>query len=178
MKAWRFTVRCLFIFLLFLTLGAVKDEKKIAIGTVEEVILLPWNIRLPARIDTGAAKASLDARELKIHGTVAEFRLPEDYGGMLLSLPIVEWRHVRSSKGRERRPVVEVDLCIASKRVRIKANLNDRSMVKYPIILGRNALKDHFIVDVKRSKIIPPVCPDRLDRQGPIEPQPPLQTSK
>ena len=110
---------------------------------------------------------------------MAEFRLPEEYGGALLSLPIVEWRHVRSSKGREQRPVVEIDLCIASKKVRIKANLNDRSMVKYPIILGRNALKDHFIVDVnKRSKTIPPICPDRRDRSRSNRSlKPPLQTS-
>ena len=58
MKAVGFIARCLFVFLLFLTMGAIKDEEKIAIGTVEEVILLPWNIRLPARIDTGAANFS------------------------------------------------------------------------------------------------------------------------
>jgi hypothetical protein len=148
-------------------MGMIKDEKQITLGRVEEVILLPWDIRLPARIDTGATVTSLDARHLKIDGNEAEFRLPEEYGGALLRLPIVGWRHVRSSKGRESRPVVELDFCIASKRLRVKVNLNDRSMVKYPVILGRNALKDHFIVDVKkRSKTTPPVCPSRSDRQG------------
>ena len=154
-------VGSLMIFLLFLTPVIARAERKITLSRAEEVILLPWGIRLLARIDTGATVTSLDARDLKIEGEVAEFRLPEDYGGALLRLPIVAWRHVRSSKGREARPVVEIDLCIATQKVRIKANLNDRSMVKYPIILGRNALKDYFVVDVnKRSKTIPPICLD------------------
>ena len=176
MKKGDLILRGLLIFFLFLTLGMMGTEKKIILGRVEEVILLPWDIRLPARIDTGATVTSLDARHLKIDGNEAEFRLSEEYGGTLLRLPIVGWRHVRSSKGRESRPVVEVDLCIASKRLRVKANLNDRSMVKYPIILGRNALKDHFIVDVKkRSKTTPPVCPGHTNRQE-EQPKFPLQT--
>ncbi len=171
MKRMAFIIPGIFVLFLFLTPGMTQAERKITLSRAEEVILLPWDIRLLARIDTGATVTSLDARELKIDGEVAEFRLPEEYGGALLRLPIVAWRHVRSSKGRERRPVVEIDLCVASQKLRVKANLNDRSMVKYPIILGRNALKDHFIVDVKkRSKTAPPNCKDRPDRQGKAEP--------
>ncbi len=168
MKKRDFVPAGLLIFFLFMVPGTVGAESKITLSRAEEVILLPWDIRLLARIDTGATVTSLDARDLKIEGEVAKFRLPEDYGGALLRLPIVAWRHVRSSKGREARPVVEIDLCIATQKVRVKANLNDRSMVKYPIIIGRNALKDHFIVDVrKRSKTTPPKCSDlRKDKTG------------
>ncbi len=159
MKKRDFIAGGLLIFLVFMAPGTAGAERKITLSRAEEVILLPWDIRLLARIDTGATVTSLDARDLKIEGQVAEFRLPEEYGGALLRLPIVAWRHVRSSKGRETRPVIEIDLCIATQKVRVKANLNDRSMVKYPIILGRNALKDHFIVDVKkRSRTTPPKC--------------------
>jgi hypothetical protein len=178
MKKWVSILPGILIVSLFITLEGVRAESRITLSRAEEVILLPWNIRLLARIDTGATVTSLDARQLKIDGNEAEFRLPEEYGGALLRLPIAGWRHVRSSKGREERPVVEIDLCIASRKIRVKANLNDRSMVKYPIILGRNALKDHFIVDVKkRSKSIPPSCPDRNDHQRDLKPRPPLQSS-
>lgn len=34
-------------------------EEKIAIGLLEDMILLPWGVKLPARIDTGAATSSL-----------------------------------------------------------------------------------------------------------------------
>jgi hypothetical protein len=138
--------------------GTSPAEGKITIGTVEDVILLPWGVKLPARIDTGAAKSSLDARELKIENDMVAFKLPEQLGGMQLRLPIIEWRHVRSPDGRQRRPVVEMEFCLGPKRIRNKVNLNDRSFVKYPLILGRNFLKDHFVVDVKRRKTIQPKC--------------------
>ncbi len=35
---------------------AVDAKGKIIIGSIEDVILFPWGVRLPARIDTGAAK--------------------------------------------------------------------------------------------------------------------------
>ena len=143
-----------------LAAGTVDGKEKITLGTVEDVVLLPWGIRLPARIDTGAAKSSLDARNLKIAGDIVEFRLPPQYGGLQLRLPIVEWRHVRSPEARKRRPVVEMELCLGSKRIRSKVNLTDRSLVKYPLIVGRNFLKEDFVVDVKRRKTAPPTCPD------------------
>ena len=81
--------------------GAVSAEKKIAIGLVEDVILLPWGVKLPARVDIGAAKSLLDARELKVRDNVVEFKLPQKYGGLRLRLPIIEGRHVRSPDDRE-----------------------------------------------------------------------------
>ena len=143
-----------------LVLGTANAEEKITLGAVEDVILLPWGVRLPARIDTGAAKSSLDARELVIQDGMAEFKLPQEFGGVQLRLPIIEWEHIRSPDGRQQRPVVELELCIGSKRIRSKVNLTDRSMVKYPLILGRNFLRKNFVVDVKRRMTAPPRCPD------------------
>lgn len=139
------------------TVGA---EEKITIGLVEDVILLPWGVKLPARIDTGAATSSLDARELKVHDNIAEFKLPKKYGDLHLQLPVVGWKTIRSAESRERRPVVEMELCVGPKRLRIHVNLNDRSMVKYPLILGRSALKENFVVDCMHQHCLPPGCPE------------------
>jgi hypothetical protein len=143
--------------------GLAASEEKIVMGAVEDVILLPWGVTLPARVDTGAAKTSLDARELTIVGDMAEFRLPEKYGGRRLRLPIVEWRHILSPDRRNRRPVVELEICIGSRRTRGKVNLTDRSGVRYPLILGRNFLRGKFVVDVKQSHLLPPNCPVSLE---------------
>jgi len=148
------------IMLSLLVLGTANAEEKTTLGAVEDVILLPWRVSLPARIDTGAAKSSLDSRELVIQDGMAEFKLPQEFGGMQLRLPVIEWKHIRSPDGRQKRPVVELELCIGSKRIRSKVNLTDRSMVKYPLILGRNFLRGNFIVDVKRQRTAPPSCPD------------------
>ena len=141
-------------------------KEKTPVGTVENVILLPWGIKLPARIDTGASKSSLGALDLKVDGEIAEFKLPPEYGQLRFRLPIVEWRHVRSPGGRERRPVVEIELCLGSKRIRAKVNITDRSKMKYPLIVGRNVLREDFIVDVKRAYVAKPDCIHESGSQG------------
>jgi hypothetical protein len=133
-------------------------EKPIALGAVENVIILPWGVKLPARIDTGAARSSLDAQELKIEGNMADFKMPERYGGTKIRLPIVDWRHVRTNQGLKRRPVVELELCIGPKRLHTWVALDDRSGVKYPLLVGRNTLKGNFTVDVKRTYLSTPKC--------------------
>ena len=149
-----FTLTMLFLLVPEITTG----QEKITIGALEEVILLPWGVKLPTRIDTGATKSSLDAQEMTVRDDMVEFRLPQQYGGLPLRLPIVEWRHVRSPGNRERRPVVELEICLGSNRIRTKVNLTDRSSVKYPLILGRNFLRKTFVVDVRRRMTTPPVC--------------------
>ena len=149
-----------FAMLSLLVPGTADAEEKIIIGGIEEVILLPWGVRLPARIDTGAAKSSLDAQELKVRDDMVEFKLPKKHGGLKLRLPIIEWRHIRTPEGLEPRPVVELEICLGSRRIRTEVNLADRSKVKYPLILGRNFLKENYIVDVKRRKTAPPNCSD------------------
>ncbi len=153
------------IFLLVLILFLLPPGKgdageKITIGDVEDVILMPWGVRLPARIDTGAATSSLDARDLKVKDSVAVFKLPKKYGSQQVHLSVIGWQRVRGADFKEKRPVVEITFCLGPKILHVEVNLNDRSTVKYPLILGRNALKDYFIVDCGRSNCLAPSCPE------------------
>jgi hypothetical protein len=157
------SVSLMILFLLMIPLlrvGEVSAEEKITIGEVEEVVLMPWGVRLPARIDTGAATSSLDARELTIKKNIAEFRLPKMYGGLRLRLPVKGWQKIRSADFTERRPVVEMSFCIGPKLIRTLITLNDRSTVTYPLIIGRNILKNKFVVDCMHSNCLPPSCPE------------------
>ena len=63
----------------------MEAQDKISIGVLEDVVLLPWGVKIPARVDTGAALTSLDARDLTIKDDVAEFRLADKYGGTKIS---------------------------------------------------------------------------------------------
>ncbi len=139
--------------------GMAYSEEKTSIGVAEEVILLPWQVRIPARIDTGALMTSLDARELTVTDGVAEFRLPEKYGGTKISLPVVEWKKVRSASGTQRRPVVEMEVCVGSRALLAKVNLSNRAKMKYPMIVGRNILEQGFVVDCLCANILKPTCP-------------------
>jgi len=158
---------CSFILILPGLVAAEKEspaKERITIGAQEEVILLPWGVKLPARVDTGAATTSLDARHLVVKGNMAEFQLPEEYGGLQLRLPVVAWRTVRSAEHRERRPVVEMEFCLGPKRLRARVNLNDRAQVKYPVIIGRNMLKHGFVVDCTQSSLAPPSCTEPVSK--------------
>jgi hypothetical protein len=143
------------------TAGVVSAGERITVGEIEDVVLLPWGVKLPARIDTGAATSSLDARELKVKNNMAEFRLSKKYGDLQLRLPVVEWQTIRTADFKERRPVVEITLCMGPKLIRAQVTLNDRSTVSYPLIVGRNILRDNFVVDCVQSRCLPPPsCPE------------------
>jgi len=139
---------------------AAVAKEKIKIGAVENVVLLPWGVTLPARIDTGAATSSLDARNLTVKGKTVEFKLPDQYGGRQIRLPIVKWRTVKSAHATSRRPVVVVELCMGPVRVKTQVNLYDRSNVQYPMIIGRNTLRRDFLVECGTSYCTKPSCPE------------------
>jgi hypothetical protein len=134
------------------------QPQKITIGEVEDVMLLPWTVTLPARIDTGATLSSLDARDLSVRNNIAHFVLGKRYGSVRLRLPVVDWIFIRSSTGTEKRPVVEIPICLGSKIIRALATLKDRSQMTYPFSVGRNALSGGFMIDTSRSRAAQPRC--------------------
>jgi hypothetical protein len=157
------SVGLMFLFVLIILLlpsGRGSAGEKMTIGEVEEVVLMPWGVTLPARIDTGAATSSLDARELNVKNNMATFRLPKKYGSLLLRLPVIEWQKIRSADFREQRPVVAITFCMGPKLIHTQVTLNNRSTVTYPLIIGRNVLKDNFVVDCIHSNCLPPTCPE------------------
>lgn len=159
-KVERFLLAVTLAMIFLLGGGKVEAAEPTTIGLVEDVILLPWGVKIPARIDTGAAISSLDARGLMIKGKIAEFSLPEKYGGLRISRPIVAWRTIRSAEAQEERPVVMLEFCLGSKIIRTRVNLNDRSQVRYPLLVGRSALRKYFVVDCMKERCAPPACPE------------------
>lgn len=128
------------------------------VGVVEDVILNPWGVSFPARIDTGADLSSLDARGLVVHNDVADFKLGRRFGNLQLQLPVVEWRRIQTAMGEERRPVVKVSVCLGSKRFLTLVTLKDRSKMLYPFLVGRSTLSGKFLVDPSRSRTAQPEC--------------------
>jgi hypothetical protein len=135
------------------------ESAKITVGAVEDVILNPWGIGILARIDTGADLSSLDARDIVVRNNIVDFKLGKRYGGVQLQLPVVEWRHIQTAMGTEKRPVVEISICLGSKQLRLLATLKDRSEMIYPFLVGRSALSGNFLVDPSLSRTAQPVCP-------------------
>ncbi len=157
-RAARWFVICLVWVSLLIPWTAIGEvAEKITIGEIEDIVLLKWGVKYTARIDTGATSSSLDARKIKIKNDVVNFVLR---GGKPLKVPLLEYRRVRTSVGKERRPVVLLDICLGSLHLLTQVTLTNRSHLKYALLIGRRVLKGNFVVDVSRRQTTRPSCPE------------------
>jgi hypothetical protein len=113
--------------------------QKKTIGLVEKVKIYGNgnSVEAEAIADTGAKMTSIDiglAGKAKVGPVLRMFKT---------KAPI--------TKEVARRPVVKVTIEIKGKKFKVEANLNDRSHMKYPILIGRNLLYGNFVVDVSKS---------------------------
>lgn len=134
-------------------------KKLITIGRVEKVGLpgiVDENFR--ARIDTGATISSLWASDIRtdesgLHCKVFGKDHPL-YTGEEIFFPEYSMRSVRSSSGHEElRYQVTMGVTMHGKRIKAKVTLADRSTQIYPMLVGRNILRNKFIVHVADGDI-------------------------
>lgn len=136
-------------------------DKKLVIGAREKVWLADLNLALPARIDTGAQTASLDARNIHLFerdGTRwVRFDIAHPLTEALIPMEqklVRITRVVQSSNDKgERRPVIKLPIAIGPTRQTAEFTLSDRAHLDYQVLVGRNILKDVMLVDVSQSNI-------------------------
>jgi len=113
----------------------VEKNTKIILGMAEFVTLKGKDRRikktLPARIDTGATRSSIDAK------IVNELKLG----------PVVSVLEVKNANGVSLRPTIEVEFKLRDKNMKAEFTVSDRSHMKYKALIGRNVLKKGFLVD-------------------------------
>lgn len=114
---------------------------------------------IPAKIDTGARTSSLHATGIE-RFTVGRRRMVRfllDVGGgasapVVCELPHADQRTIISSNGQsEKRLIIKTPIAIGSHVFRAEFSLTDRSDMKFPILVGRTALRRGFFVDSSRS---------------------------
>lgn len=109
--------------------------KKI-VGVVEQIkIIGQESIQVFAVFDTGARSTSVDIK------LASEAKLGPVLGTAKVRNP--------SIKKRTRRPVVKAEIEIKGIKFDTEVNIQDRSHMSFPIIIGRNILKGNFIVDAE-----------------------------
>ena len=155
---WMLVLFCLVFFPMVSIIPGFAAEK-VVIGAEEEVVLLPWNVKIPARIDTGATLSSIDVCDYAVRDEHVDFTLADRCGGHKVHLPLIGWKEVRTSEGMERRPIVQMELCLGPYRMLTQFTINDRSSMEFPILIGRNTLQGKFVVDVESARLSPPNCP-------------------
>ncbi|MBS3056280.1 MAG: retroviral-like aspartic protease family protein [Candidatus Aenigmarchaeota archaeon] len=91
---------------------------------------------LKAKIDTGAEITSIDSSLAKQIG-----------------VEITGIKKISSSSGSKKRRIGYLDLKIKGMIIKnVKCNIVNRSHMKYAILIGKNVLKDNFLVDLESGK--------------------------
>ena len=115
----------------------IKRKPKI-VGLVERIkIRGKKTVATLALMDTGARSPSVDIR------LASRAQL-----GPIIGLSKIKQA---SSKKKIIRPVVKAKIEIRGRKFNIEVNLQDRSHMNFPIIIGRNILSGNYIVDTNRN---------------------------
>jgi len=118
---------------------------------------------LKAKVDTGARTSSLHAAGL--HTFEVENRewvrfhiypwQRSTTDAVQVEARVLDRRRVRSSSGTtERRPVVVLPVRIGSRTVDVEFTLTRRDQMGFRMLLGRQALRQRFLVDTGRSYLL------------------------
>lgn len=162
-----FFQRILILFILF-SLGCSTSEvnapKVRNIGWVERVQIYPFNMQLDSKVDTGADTCSVHAEDIesfkKNKTEYVRFKMGNRYG----QSKTVERKVLRMTKiktkdgGVQVRPVVNLGLCLDDYVEYVACNLVDRSNFDYPVLVGRNFLAGHFLVNSSETYKSEPNC--------------------
>ena len=131
------------------------------IGAVEWVTVEPGNLRLEARVDTGAETTSVHAENIQLvekdGKRYVQFTLLDPASGKPVALEERLRRKVlikQSAGDPERRYVVRMWLTLGETRSRVDVTLSDRDFLDYPLLIGRNFLIDTMIVDVSQQHLL------------------------
>ncbi|WP_026960644.1 MULTISPECIES: ATP-dependent zinc protease family protein [Aliagarivorans] len=129
------------------------------VGEVEWVSVQQLPVALEARIDTGATTSSLSASDIVTFERDGKnwvrftLRVQEGQDEIQVERPIVRFAEIKqaSSNNIDRRPVISMLIKLGGLSEETQITLADRSHLRYPMILGRNFLKDIAVVDVSLS---------------------------
>lgn len=129
------------------------DQDRIIPDIVKVMIIdLPSGGEIVGKVDTGASVCSLHAEDIQIDrgNQKVSFMCPE-LSDNRFTVPLADQQAIRvpSSEKTEYRPVVKLNIKIAGKMLKeIDVNLNDRSHMDQPFLIGQNALEaGNFIID-------------------------------
>ena len=114
--------------------------KKIIVGLVEPVKIMGKKgiVETFGKFDTGAQRTSIDRTLVSKVGF--------NPVGKVTTVNV---------HGKTVRPLVDLELEIKGKKIKVRANVSDRSSRRYKVLIGRDVIFQNFIVDISRSHTSP-----------------------
>lgn len=133
-------------------------SEKVVMGWLETVFLLPSNLPVTAKLDTGAKTSSVHARSVE-HFTQqgkewVRFRFQAERGDSTITMerPLVRTAVIKERQSNSStRDVVMLSVCKNGRVYETEFTLNDRSNFNYPILLGRSFLENVALVDASET---------------------------
>lgn len=118
---------------------------------------VPW---IKAKIDTGAQTSAMHATEITefersgapwVRFLVQPWQVTDD-DAVEVELPVHDRRTVRSSSGHAQlRPVVLMKISLVGRKIEAEVTLTDREEMVFRMLIGREALRQGFVVDSAAS---------------------------
>jgi hypothetical protein len=147
-------MKYLFLILLTLNLYGQNVLGKVDVFDMPEFGL--YNIK--AKIDTGAKTSSIHCSEIiLLENNLVKF-IPQDSNQNLknkyIVKPISRISEVKSSNGKaQERYFVKTTIVVYEKTYNMEVSLSSRASMKYPLLIGRELLKQGFLVDVSKRDL-------------------------
>jgi hypothetical protein len=138
------------------------EPAPLVLGWKERIDFPDWGLRrVRVKIDTGARTSALGAvyyelRDLPGQGRIADVVLALDRKNpdrrVTVRVPVLATVVVTNSSGqREQRPLVEARVRLGPLTKTIRLTVTNRCQMRFPVILGRQALAGDCVVDVSRK---------------------------
>jgi hypothetical protein len=138
-----------------------KPVKK-EIGWKDKIDFIDFNLfNIDAKIDTGAKTSVIHCSYIeKMAGKkkMVKFiplssKLDIDSDNSFI-LPYHEERKIKNSFGsQENRFIIKTHILIMNRKILIDISLRDRSAMEFPVLIGRDTIRNQFIVNVARTNV-------------------------
>ncbi|MCK9468725.1 MAG: ATP-dependent zinc protease [Porticoccaceae bacterium] len=174
----RYAVACLLVYVLGPAAAWAEDVRadKPIFGWLEKAIIMPVGVTVKVKLDSGALTSSMDARDIEIIQREGKrwvrfvLHLEDTETGeeiyQELEQPLKRIVRIRGAGGEDRRPAVELPVCIGGHVHIEEFTLRDRDNMLYPVLLGRKTISHLGLLDVTATYLNPPTCL-ALDRKSP-----------
>jgi hypothetical protein len=137
---------------------------KEVIGWVENVAIYPGNLKLKAKMDSGAKSSSIHCDCQSTIRRKGEdwlrFTVTNEQGEQVtLERKIVRTVKIKRHFGeKQERPVIRIGICLKKIYKETEVNVIDRGGLNYQLLIGRDFLAGNFLLDTDAKFTSSPDC--------------------
>ena len=150
-------IRYISLFFLFYCSISVAEEREV-VGWLEMSRIYPGDLKIRAKMDTGAKSSSLHAPDLIqferdgkswVRFSISDKNKRDEEKKVTIEREISQVIKIkRKEGGADERLVIQIGICIGNIYKEVKVNLVDRSHFNYQLLIGRDDLAENFNVFV------------------------------